>query len=75
MGSHVCYNSKENVKIIIQNYTKTVKVGGAIARGCEVQVFKLYTGNIKISSTGSKLLKIRSSLCVYYTLVHISNIY
>jgi len=44
------YNSYYIVKIIIYNYTKMFKVYGDVAGVCVVQVFKLYTGNNKLSS-------------------------
>ena len=47
---HMSYNSYYIVKIIIYNYTKMFKVCGVVAGACGVQVFKLYIGNIKISS-------------------------
>ena len=44
------HNSYYIVKNIIYNYTKMFKVYGDVAGACGVQVLKLYTGNIKISS-------------------------
>jgi len=50
------YNSYYIVKIIINNYTKMFQVCGVLAGACGVQVFKLYTGSINISSI-SKFIK------------------
>jgi hypothetical protein len=44
------YNRYYIVKIIIYNYTKIFKVFDVAAGACGVQVFKLFTCNIKLLS-------------------------
>ena len=46
----------------LQEAIQIFKVGSVLAGGCEVQAFKLYTDNIKMSSTSNTLLKIKSNL-------------
>jgi hypothetical protein len=61
MGSRMSYNSYCNVNSK-ELYKHRQGWWCVLAGGCEVQVFKMYIGNIKTSSITEKLFKIISNL-------------
>jgi len=60
MGSHMSDSGYYNVKL--HGAIWIVEFGSVLAGDYEVQVFKMYMDNIKMSS--NTLLKIKSNLCI-----------